>query len=156
MDSVTITLQNKELIEEIINSSAEVKAKVNNAIIDGVSKRLLKNVVNNMDASVKAAIDQAQESLSKKYMECKRDGWRSHYKLKEEYAQCIEAAVRKAWSDDINRSISEVKEKVAAAYQTRLERAYNEYIGKIESLTDSLDDKIKEAVDKNISERLGK
>ena len=78
------------------------------------------------------------------------------HKLKEEYAQCIEAAVRKAWSDEINRSIAEVKEKVTAAYQTRLERAYNEFIGKIESLTDSLDDKIKEAVDKNISERLGK
>lgn len=156
MDRVTISLQNKELIEDIINSSDEVRAKIHNAIIDGVSKRITKNVVNNMDASVKAAIDQAQESLRKKYMEDKRDGWRSYYKLKEEYAQCVEAAVRKAWSDEINRSIAEVKEKVAAAYQIRLERAYNEYIGKIESLTDKLDDKIKEAVNENISKRLSK
>ena len=156
MDRVTISLQNKELIEEIINSSDEVRAKIHNAIIDGVSKRITKNAVNNMDASVKAAIDQAQESLRKKYMEDERDGWRSYYKLKEEYAQCVEAAVRKAWSDEINRSIAEVKEKVAAAYQIRLERAYNEYIGKIESLTDKLDDKIKEAVNENISKRLSK
>ena len=156
MDRVTIMLQNKQLIEELINSSEETKAKIHAAIIDGVSKRIVKNVVTNMDVSIKGAIDQAQESLRKKYMEDKRDGWRSYYKLKEEYTQCVEAAVRKAWSDEINRSIAEVKEKVAAAYQTRLERAYNEYIGKIESLTDKLDDKIKEAVNENISRRLSK
>lgn len=156
MDRVTISLQNKELIEEIINSSDEVRAKIHNAIIDGVSKRITKNVVTNMDASVKAAIETAQMELHKKYMYETWQGWSSHFKLKEQYRQCVEAAVRKAWSDEIDRSIQEVKEKVAAAYKIRLERAYNEYIGKIESLTDKLDDKIKEAVNENISRRLSK
>lgn len=154
MDRVTISLQNKELIEDIINSSDEVKARIHNAIIDGVSKRITKNVVTNMDASVKAAIETAQMELHKKYMDEKRQGWSSYYKLKEQYRQCVEAAVRKAWSDEIDRSIQEVKEKVKAAYQTRLERAYQNYIAKIEQMTDRLDDKIKEAVNENISRRL--
>ena len=50
--------------------------------------------------------------------------------------------------------LQEVKEKVKAAYQTRLERAYQNYIAKIEEMTDRLDDKIKEAVNENISRRL--
>jgi hypothetical protein len=154
MDRVTISLQNKELIEDIINSSDEVKARIHNAIIDGVSKRITKNVVTNMDASVKAAIETAQMELHKKYMDETRQGWSSHYKLKEQYRQCVEGAVRKAWSDEIDRSIQEVKEKVKAAYQTRLERAYQNYIAKIEEMTDHLDDKIKEAVSENISRRL--
>lgn len=156
MDRVTIFLQNKELIEEIINSSDEVRAKIHNAIIDGVSKRITKNVVNNMDASIKAAIDKAQENLHKKFMEDKSDGWRTYYKLKEDYARCIEEAVHKEWSNMINRSIAEEKEKVAAAYQTRLERAYKDYICKIENLTDRLDEKIKEAVNENIIKKLSK
>lgn len=154
MDRVIISLQNKELIEDIINSSDEVKAKVHNAIIDGVSKRITKNVVTNMDASVKAAIETAQMELHKKYMEGTQQGWSTYYKLKEQYRQCVENAVKEAWSDEIDRSIQEVKERVTAAYQTRLERAYNDYIVKIESLTDKLDEKIKEAVNENISRRL--
>lgn len=153
MDRVTISLQNKELIEEIINSSDEVKAKIHNAIIDGVSKRITKNVVTNMDSAVKAAIQTAQDELMKKFLDGKCSGWSNIYKLKEEYAQCVNEAVRKAWTAEIDRSIGEWREKVEATYKQRLERAYNEYIAKIQKLTDSLDDKIKEAVNENISKR---
>ena len=67
MDRVTIMLQNKQLIEELINSSEETKAKVHAAIIDGVSKRIVKNVIKNMDDSIKGAIEQAQNDLLKKF-----------------------------------------------------------------------------------------
>ena len=146
-------LQNKQLIEELINSSEETKAKIHAAIIDGVSKRIVKNVVTNMDDSIKGSIEQAQDDLLKKFTEDKREGWKSYYKLKPEYAHEIDVAVRKAWSQEIDRSINEWKEKVAATYEKRLQRAYDEFIVKIQTLTDNLDDKIQEAVDKNIRAR---
>lgn len=153
MDRVTIMLQNKQLIEEIINSSEETKAKIHAAIIDGVSKRIVKNVVTNMDDSIKGAIEQAQGDLLKKFTENKREGWKSYYKLKQEYAHEIDFAVRKAWSEEIDRSINEWKKEVAKTYEKRLQSAYNEFIIKIQTLTYNLDDKIKEAVDKNIRAR---
>ena len=156
MDRVTIMLQNKQLIEELINSSEETKAKIHAAIIDGVSKRIVKNVVTNMDASIKGAIEQAQDHLLKKFTEDKRDGWRSYYKLKQEYAQVVDAAVRKAWSEEIDKSVKEYREKVAATYEKRLQRAYDEFIVKIQTLTDNLDDRIQDAVNKNIRERFSK
>lgn len=156
MDRVTIMLQNKQLIEELINSSAETKAKIHAAIIDGVSKRIVKNVVTNMDDSIKGAIEQAQDHLLKKFTEDKRDGWRSYYKLKQEYAQVVDAAVRKAWSEEIDKSVKEYRERVAATYEKRLQRAYDEFIVKIQTLTDNLDDRIQEAVNKNIKERFSK
>lgn len=156
MDRVTISLQNKELIEEIINSSDEVKAKIHNAIIDGVSKRITKNVVANTDASVKGAIDQAQDYLLNKFTEDKREGWRSYYKLKEEYAQCVDAAVRKAWLGEIQRDIDEVKQKVAASYEKRLKEAYEMFIYQIEQRTAKLDEVIKKAVEESIMKRFSK
>ena len=46
MDNVRVNIQNKDLIKEFIESNPDLKVKINNAIIDGVSKRLLKNVLN--------------------------------------------------------------------------------------------------------------
>lgn len=153
MDRVTIMLQNKELIEELINSSEETKAKIHAAIIDGVSKRIVKNVIKNMDGSIKGAIEQAQVDLLKKFTETKREGWRSYYRLNPIYAKEINDAVSKAWSEEIDRSINESKKEVVANYEKRLQRAYDEFIVKIQSLTNNLDDKIQEAVDKNIRAR---
>lgn len=156
MDRVTIMLQNKQLIEELINSSEETRMKVHAAIIDGVSKRIVKNVVTNMDDSIKRSIEQAQDDLMKKFAEDKRDGWRSYYKLKQEYVQLVDAAVRKAWSKEIDKSVKEYQDKVAATYEKRLQRAYDEFIVKTQTLTANLDDKIQEAVDKNIKKRFSK
>ena len=46
MDNVRVNIQNKDLIKEFIESNPDLEVKINNAISDGVSKRLLKNVLN--------------------------------------------------------------------------------------------------------------
>lgn len=156
MDRVTVSLQNKELIEEIINSSDEVRAKIHNAIIDGVSKRIAKNVISNMESSIKYAIEKVQDELLSKYMDGKRMGWSTIYDLKKEYKEEVRNEVRRAWDDEIRASVAEIKEKVAASYEERLRFAYEAYVSKIEKMTEHLDDKIKEAVDENISKRFSK
>ena len=154
MDRVTIMLQNKQLIEELINSSEETKAKIHAAIIDGVSKRIVKNVVNNTDASIRAAIENAQVELQKKYTEEKKQGWSSYYNLKKEYTEVVKQEVERAWRQHIDASVKEVAEKVTEVYKLRLESAFNCYIAKINRMTDNLDEEIKKAVNENISKRL--
>ena len=76
MDNVRVNIQNKDLIKEFIESNPDLKVKINNAIIDGVSKRLLKNVLNeyrqieiatnNLDERIEKAVAKYfQERLSK-------------------------------------------------------------------------------------------
>ena len=155
MDRVTIMLQNKQLIEELINSSDETKVKVHAAIIDGVSKRIVKNVVTNMDSAVSDAIEEAQKKLMLLYMDKFNGGWSNYYKLKPEYAETVLNAVRNAWNEEIGKSVKERIEYVESKYKERLDRAYAAYIEKIEHLTANLEDEIKKAVDANISKRLG-
>lgn len=156
MDRTTIMLQNKQLIEELINSSDETKVKVHAAIIDGVSKRIVKNVIANMDDSIKMAIEDAQDALSKKFMDIKsNNGWGKYYKLKPEYEEEVRKSVHDAWSDEIYKSVQEWKSDIEERYRHRLEAALNGYINKIDYLTAHLEDKIKDAVDANISRRLG-
>lgn len=148
-------LQNKQLIEELINSSDETKVKVHAAIIDGVSKRIVKNVIANMDDSIKMAIEDAQDVLSKEFMDIKSNGWRKYYKLKPEYAEEVRKAVHDAWSDEILKNAQEWMTDIEEKYRNRLEVALTNYINKIDYLTAHLEDKIKDAVDANISKRLG-
>lgn len=155
MDRVTIMLQNKQLIEELINSSDETKAKIHAAIIDGVSKRIVKNVVTNMDSSVSNAIEKAQEELMLLYMDKFGSGWNNCYKLKPKYSETVRNSVRNAWNEEISKSVKEWIEHVESKYKERLERAYAAYIDRIEYLTANLEDEIKKAVDANISKRLG-
>lgn len=76
MDNVRVNIQNKDLIKEFIESNPDLEVKINNAIIDGVSKRLLKNVLNeyrqikiatnNLDERIEKAVAKYfQERLSK-------------------------------------------------------------------------------------------
>ena len=61
MDVVKITLQNKELIEELINSSEKLKVDINKKIIDEIAKRLTAKILNNFNGATKKAFDELEE-----------------------------------------------------------------------------------------------
>lgn len=153
MDRVTIMLQNKQLIEELINSSEQTSVKVHAAIIDGVSKRIVKNVINSTDDAIKSALREADKELSKNYIS--KEPW-GGYKLREEYQKEIVKQVRNAWVNCLNENIQEVTKNVAEKYQSRLEFAINEFLAKINRQTDAIDDVIKKAVERVVSEKLSK
>lgn len=61
MDNVRVNIQNKDLIKELIESNPDLEVKINNAIIDGVSKRILKQVLNHYDSAVDKTFDELSE-----------------------------------------------------------------------------------------------
>ena len=61
MDNVRVNIQNKDLIKELIESNPDLEVKINNAIIDGVSKRMLKNVLNQFDTTFKCAFNEISD-----------------------------------------------------------------------------------------------
>lgn len=63
MDTVKITLQNKELIEELINSSEKLKVEIDKKIIDEIVKRLVTKVLNNFNGATKEAFDELEQKL---------------------------------------------------------------------------------------------
>lgn len=69
MDVVKITLQNKELIEELINSSENLKVEINKKIIDEIAKKLVTKILNNFNDATKKAFDELEEKVSLEFLE---------------------------------------------------------------------------------------
>lgn len=69
MDVVKITLQNKELIEELINSSEKLKVDIDKKIIDEIVKRLVTKVLNNFNNATKKAFDELEQKVSLEFLE---------------------------------------------------------------------------------------
>lgn len=127
MDKVTITLQNKELIEQILASSPDVEVRAHNAIIDSITKRLIKNVENSYDVNeaVKKAKCNAENEIKKKFFDEKANnyGYGSYYTLRPEYERAVKNAVNQIWLDKIDERVNAVVNNIVPMFEKELRAA---------------------------------
>ena len=154
MDSVKVNIQNKELIETIIKSNPDFQVKINNAIIDSISKRLVTKVLTNVDGAVKLAIDDASREISKQFLKHKENNWRGEYELTDRQKSAIRSDIQLIWSEEFNKTIQEAKADLIAQYKRNLQWAVESYVQKFKEELPSLPDIIKEEVEKYFKSRL--
>lgn len=154
MDSVKVNIQNKELIETIIKSNPDFQVKINNAIIDSISKRLVTKVLTNVDGAVKLAVDDASREISKQYLQYSGSSWRGEFELTDKQKSAIRSDIHLIWSEEFNKTIQEAKADLIAQYKRSLEWAVESYVQKFKEQLPSLPDIIKEEVEKYFKSRL--
>jgi hypothetical protein len=157
MDNVRVNIQNKDLIKELIESNPDLEVKINNAIIDGVSKRVLKNVLNQFDTTLNRTFNEISEKISKEFFDFDNSNWwQKRYNLKDEYKNHIRDIVRQTWFEEMYDDVSKVKEQILQDYKTSLQMACSKYVQQVENATNNIDERIEKAVAKYFKERLGK
>lgn len=154
MDSVKVNIQNRELIETIIKSNPDFQVKINNAIIDSISKRLVTKVLTNVDGAVKLAIDDASREISKQFLKHKENNWRGEYELTDRQKSAIRSDIQLIWSEEFNKTMQEAKADLIAQYKRNLQWAVESYVQKFKEELPSLPDIIKEEVEKYFKSRL--
>jgi hypothetical protein len=157
MDNVRVNIQNKDLIKELIESNPDLEVKINNAIIDGVSKRVLKNVLNQFDTTLNRTFNEVSEKISKEFLDFDNSSWwQKRYNLKDDYKNHIRDIVRQTWFEEMYDDVSKVKEQILQDYKTSLQMACSKYVQQVENATNNIDERIEKAVAKYFKERLGK
>ena len=157
MNNVRVNIQNKDLIKELIESNPDLEVKINNAIVDGVSKRVLKNVLNQFDATLNRTFNEVSEKISKEFLDFDNSSWwQKRYNLKDDYKKHIRDIVRQTWFEEMYDDVSKVKEEVLQDYKTSLQMACSKYVQQVENATNNIDERIEKAVAKYFKERLGK
>ena len=155
MDKVTITLQNKELIEQILASSKDVEVRAHNAIIDTLTKRLIKNVQNSYsyDKAIEKAMTEAENDIRKKLLNEKATdyGYGRVYSLKPEYEKAVKNAVNGIWVDKIDEKINGVIDKIVPTFESRLREALEKKLREIE--TTDFEKVVEKAVRKIMQEK---
>lgn len=153
MDNVKITLQNKELIEQIINSTDNLEVTIHNAIIDAITKRFIKNIENSeiIDKKLKEAMKKVEDEVSQKYLRKEKSQWgySTEWKLNPEYETAVVKAVKNAYSNLIDEKVKELVEPFITSFKTRLEGAIGSFEGRI-------DEYAKRAVQDAVEKRFGK
>ena len=148
MDSVKVNIQNKELIEAIIKSNPDFQVKINNAIIDSISKRLVTKVLTNIDGAVKLAVDDASRELSKEFIKYSGNCWRGDYELTDQQKSAVRSDIRRIWSEEFNNVIQEAKAELLGKYKRSLDWAVESYVEKFKGELPNLTDIVKEEVKK--------
>ena len=134
-----------------------MEVKINNAIIDGVSKRLLKNVLNEYDTTLNRAFEEVSEKISKEFLDFDNSNWwQTRCKLKDEYKKHIRDIVRQAWYEEMYDDVNKIREQVLQDYKTSLEMVCSKYARQIEITTNNFDERIEKAVAKYFQKRLSK
>ena len=158
MDNVKITLQNRELIEDLINNSDNLEIAIHNAIIDGVSKRTLKAVMNDMEVAkrIDDAKKKAEDEISKKYFDIQKSNWgySSVYSLKSEYQKIIDKAIKNAFENKLNDKINEVTKDIVKPYKEELNKILNNWVEKIKKY--DIDELARKAISEAVEKRFGK
>jgi hypothetical protein len=154
MDSIRVNIQNQEFIEKLIESNPELGVKINNAIIDSISKRLVTKVLTNVDGAVKLAVDDASREISRQYLQYSRNSWRGELELTDQQKSAIRNDIHLIWSEEFNKTIQEAKADLIAQYKRSLEWAVESYVQKFKEQLPSLPDIIKEEVEKYFKSRL--
>lgn len=153
MDNVKITLQNKELIESIINGSKDVEYAVHQAIIDGVSKRVLKTILNNeeLDKKIREAANKAQDEIADKYFNKKTGNWRysTYFELKKEY----QSAINKVFEERLEDEIKKCADNVYKQFNERYNALINGWKEKLDAI--DINEIAKAAVAEAVEKRFG-
>lgn len=154
MDSVRVNIQNRELIETIIKSNPDFQVKINNAIIDSISKRLVTKVLTNVDGAVKLAIDDASREISKQYLKHKEIGWGNEFELTDKEKSTIRNEINLIWREEFNKAIEEARTRLFEEYKRNLQWAVDSYTEKFQKQLPNVTDIIKEEVENYFKSRL--
>ena len=156
MEKVSFTLQNRELIEEIIEKNPDLQTRIHNSIIDSLSKRLVKSICNTPEVQDRIEREQKkfEENLLKQIMEPAQYGY--SYQLKTEYARKLTEFIKDRINEELHNGIArvireecekkygEVHDMVARAVDARVEE-----INKFDA-----EKYMKEKIDEEIKRRL--
>lgn len=154
MDSVKVNIQSKELIEALMESNPDFQVKINNAIIDSISKRLVTKVLTNVDGAVKSAIDDASREISKQYLKYKESSWRNEFELTDKQKSAIRSDIHLIWSEEFNKAIQEIKSGLLEQYKRNLQWAVDHYSEKFKEELPNLTDIVKGEVENYFKSRL--
>jgi len=154
MDSVKVNIQNKELIETLIKSNPDFQVKINNAIIDSISKRLVTKVLTNVDGAVKLAVDDASKEISKQYLKYKESSWRNEFELTDKEKSTIRNEINLIWREEFNKVIEEARTRLFEEYKRNLQWAVELYTEKFQKQLPNVTDIIKEEVENYFKSRL--
>ena len=154
MDSVKVNIQSKELIEALMESNPDFQVKINNAIIDSISKRLVTKVLTNVDGAVKLAVDDASREISKQYLKYRDNVWRSEFELTDKQKSAIRSDINLIWSEELNKALQETKVGLVEQYKRNLQWAVEHYTEKFKEQLPSLTDIVKGEVENYFKSRL--
>lgn len=156
MEKVSITLQNQDLIERIIAANPDLEAKIHNAIIDGVSKRISKVVSGQLSDLVDKEAKKVEDNLLKHYFteETGSYGYGRTQVLKSEYWEKLKDGIRRSINGQINELVqSHLNEKIGVLEQV-IQNRINEKIAQIENY--DIEYEIKKAIQKEVERRFNK
>lgn len=152
MNSVKLTIQSKEFIEQLIENTPELEVAIHNSIVDAITKRFIKNVENSetVDNKLKDAMKKVEDRVTEKYLKKEKTQWGYSYewKLNSEYEAAVAKAVKKAYSDIVDEKVKELAEPMINAFKTRLDGVIGSFEGRI-------DEYAKKAVQKAVEKRFG-
>jgi hypothetical protein len=154
MDSVKVNIQNRELIEALIKSNPDFQVKINNAIIDSISKRLVTKVLTNVDGAVKRAVDDASREISKQYLQYRGNSWRGEFELTDKEKSTIRNEINLIWREEFNKAIEEARTRLVEEYKRNLQWAVESYTEKFQKQLPNVTDIIKEEVENYFKSRL--
>lgn len=158
MDSVKIVLQNRELIEDIIKNSNNLEFAIHNTIVDAISKRTLKAVMNDngITKRIQDVKKQTEDEISKKYFDIKKSDWgySSVYTLKDEYQKIIDKAIDAAFKKKLNDKIVEITDDITKPYVEKLNKVLKDWTEKIENY--DIDELARKAISEAVEKRFGK
>lgn len=151
-NTVKLTLQSKELIEQLIETTPELEVTIHNSIVDAITKRFIKNIENSetVDEKLKDAMKKVEDRVTEKYLKKEKTQWGYSYewKLNSEYESAVIKAVKKAYSDIIDEKVKELVEPIIKSFKTRLDGAVGSFEGRI-------DEYAKKAVQDAVEKRFG-
>lgn len=110
LNKLTLLLSNKEMIAELMKDP-EVKVKITDAIIDGLSRRALK-----LDEMKKQVLDAGKKEIKDMFL----DGNSWHPNLKPEYAGKVRCIAEELFNRDVRSICNEVVESKKALIQSTL------------------------------------
>ena len=157
MDKVTITLQNKELIEEIINSTPDLQVKVTNAILDSISKRTVKNVLNNVEVNkrIDEAVNKAKDQVIEQFFskEPGSYGYSTVFKLKPNFMDVFKRKINAVLSEEVDKMVEETAKKIVPTYEKRLTEKLEATLKEFDEQSEKIGELVKAEVRRVIEEK---
>ena len=156
MEKVSLTLQNRELIEEIIEKNPDLQARIHNAIVDGVSNRVVKSVCNSPE--IKDIVNREQKKYEERILSQLFDkgNYGYGYVLKTEFANKLSENIRERINDELNngiiRTIREECQKRLGSIKEKIDQEVENTLKTIKEF--NAEAYMKERIDEEIKRRL--
>jgi len=136
LNKLTLLLNNKEMVAELMKDP-EVKVKITDAIIDGLSRRALK-----LDEMKKQVLDAGKKEIKDMFLE--GDSWHPH--LKPEYA----SKIRSIAEDFLNKEARKAAKEALENNKLLLQSTLNSIV-----TPEKIMEMLKDSINKEVQRRFG-